>query len=222
MRMRKSGWAVLGIVGLSLLMCGTAEAQTADTGVNPEAPLRSGEPPTQPALEDNRPAAPAAASNAQGGPGEADLRRTVARLQWEVAELQADVAELRARLGEQQGVGGAGTAGQAGTGGSGQAGTGGSGQAGTGTAGAEVGGTSVATANYSGTVQEVGPQAIVIGDETGALLTLAVDRNTRVFRGDGRRIPVQQLPLGSRVNVAVDLLSDGRNEAIEITVQPTR
>jgi hypothetical protein len=214
MRMRKTGWTALGLLGLSLLMCGSAEAQTADTGGNPNANLRSGEPPSQPALEDSRPANPAAASNAQAGGGEADLRRTVSRLQWEVAQLRADVAELRARLGEQQGVGGAGTAGQAGTGGTGQAGTG--------TAEGEVGGTSVATANYSGTVQEVGPQAIVIGDETGALLTLDVDRNTRVLRGDGRRMGVQQLQLGTRVNVAVDLLADGRNEAIEITVQPTR
>lgn len=212
MRMRKSGWAAVGLVGLSLLMCGSAEAQTADTGATPNANRRSGEPPTQPPLEDSRPAAPAAASNARAGGGEADLRRTVTRLQWEVAQLRADVAELRARLGEQQGVGGAGTAGQAGAGGTGQAGA----------AGGEVGGTSVATANYSGTVQEVRPQSIVIGDETGSLLTLDVDRNTRVFRGDGRRIGVQQLQTGSRVNVAVDLLADGRNEAIEITVQPTR
>lgn len=211
MRMRKSGWMTVGLVGLSLVLCSSAEAQTADTGTNPNANRRSGEPPTQPGLEDSRPAGPAA-SNAQAANTEAELRRTVGRLQWEVAQLRADVAELRARLGEQQGVGGAGTAGQAGTGGTGQAGP----------AGGEVGGSSVATANYSGTVQEVGPQAIVIGDETGALLTLDVDRNTRVFRGDGRRMSVQQLQTGSRVNVAVDLLADGRNEAVEITVQPTR
>lgn len=209
MRMRKSGWAAVGLVGLSLLMCGSAEAQTADTGATPNANRRSGEPPTQPPLEDSRPAATTAASDARAGGGEADLRRTVTRLQWEVAQLRADVAELRARLGEQQGVGGAGAAGRAGTGGTGQA-------------GGEVGGTSMATANYSGTVQEVRPQSIVLGDETGALLTLEVDRNTRVFRGDGRRIGVRQLQTGSRVNVAVDLLADGRNEAVEITVQPTR
>jgi hypothetical protein len=200
MRMRKSGWTAVGLVGLSLLMCGSAEAQTAETGSPSNANRRSGEPPTQPPLEDSR---PAAAPKAQASSGEADLRRTVTRLQWEVAQLRADVAELRARLGEQEGVGGAGTAGQGGA------------------AGGEVGGTSVATANYSGTVQEVGPQAIVIGDASGSLLTLEVDRNTRVLR-DGRRIGVGQLQTGSRVNVAVDLLADGRSEATEITVQPTR
>jgi hypothetical protein len=191
MRMRKSVWTVLGLVGLSLLMCGSAEAQT------------SGEPPPQPSLEENR---SAASPTARVSEDEADLRRTVARLEWEVAQLRADVAELRARLGEQQGVGGSGAAGQAGTG----------------TAGGEARGTSEATAHYTGTVQEVRPQAIVIGDEAGTLLTLDVGRDTKVFRGDGRRIEVQQLQTGSRVNVAVDLLADGRNEAVEITEQPAR
>jgi hypothetical protein len=132
----------------------------------------------------------------------------VARLQRDVAGLRAEVAELRAQLAEARAVGGAGAGGQAGTGG-----------AGTAALEDEVRGTAEATALYSGTVQEVGPQAIVIGDETGTLLTLDVDRNTRVLR-DGRRIPLGQLQEGTRVSASVDLLSDGRNEALEIIVQP--
>lgn len=210
MRMRKTGWTVLGLVGLSLLVCGSAEAQTADAGASPDATLRSGEPPTQPSLEENR---GAASPNTQAVGTEADLKRTVTRLQWEVAQLRADVAELRARLAEQQAVGGAGEAGQAGTGGGGQAGAA--------TPGTQARGNSQATASYVGTVEAVGPQSIVI-DASGTPLTLDVNRDTRVFRADGRRMNVQQLQTGSRVNVTVDLLTPGRTEADEITVLPTR
>jgi hypothetical protein len=198
MRMRKTGWRALGIAGLSLLMCAPARAQTAGPAE------RAGEPRTQPPLEANP--GPAAPSAPRAAGGEVELERSVVRLQWDVAQLRAEVSELRAQLAEARGVGGAG----------GQAGTGGSGTA---APDDEVRGTSEATALYSGTVQEVGPQAIVIGDETGSLLTLDVDRNTRVLR-DGRRIALGQLQEGTRVRASVDLLSDGRNEAVEILVQP--
>lgn len=195
MRMRKEGWTTLGIVGLSLLLCAPARAQTDEV-------QRAGEPPTQPPLEDSR----AAASPAPAG-GEVELWRTVTRLQRELAQLRVEVAELRAELAEQRGVGGAGTAGQTG--------------AVAPPPGPETSGTAVAKAVYAGTVQEVGPQAIVIADATGTLLTLDVDSNTRVLR-NGRRIPMRQLQPGTRVQASVDLLSDGRNEAVELIVQPAR
>ncbi|XXF77932.1 hypothetical protein P2318_33505 [Myxococcaceae bacterium GXIMD 01537] len=82
--MRKSLWAELGIVGLSLvLLCGSTAAWAQQQ----------------------------AGTAAQRG--EAELWRSVGRLQRDMAQLQAEVAELRAELAEQRGVGGAGTVGQA-------------------------------------------------------------------------------------------------------------
>jgi hypothetical protein len=206
MRERKDTWTALGIAGLAvLMMCGTVEAQESSS-LNPaanNAARRAGEPPTQPPLEANRGSAPSA--QAAGGGG--DLAQSVARLRSEVAQLRAELAQVRAELAA-QGVGGSGAAGQAGTG-----------AAGTLQPPEEVTGTSVATAIYSGTVQEVGPQALILADEAGTLLTLDIDGNTQVLR-NGKRMDIGQLQRGTRVRASVDLLSDGRNEAVEILVQP--
>jgi hypothetical protein len=200
MRNRKDTWTALGIAGLAvLMMCGTAEAQETSTPAANNATRRAGEPPTQPPLEVNRGTGP----GAQAAGGQAELGQTVARLRQEVAQLRAELAQMRAELAA-QGVGGSGTGGQ---------------QGGTLQPDEEVGGTAVATAIYSGTVQEVGPQALIIADEAGTLLTLDVDRNTQVLR-NGRRMELGQLQRGTRVRASVDLLSDGRNEAVEVLVQP--
>lgn len=206
MRNRKDVWTALGIAGLAaLLLCGRVQTQEPS---NPPEAQRAGEPPTQPSLESNPGAAPSASAQSQTTGGDAALRRDVARLRQEVAQLRAELAEVRDSLAAQQGVGGAG-----------QAGTGGAGTAGTAPPPEEVTGTAVATAIYSGTVQEVEPRALVLADEEGSLLTLEVDSNTRVLR-NGRRIPLGQLQPGTRVRATVDLLTGGRNEAVEVLVQP--
>jgi hypothetical protein len=164
----------------------------------------------------------AAEAEARAGLGGAQARE-VADLQTEVVRLRAELAQLRAEVAELRGTGGSGTEGMGeGTGGSGGggedaagAGTGGSGGGG-GRTDAQRGG-SEAAAIYTGTVEDVRSDRIVLTDEDGTSLVFHLGDRTRVLR-NGRSVPVRQLQEGTRVRASVDLLSAGRNQVTEIVV----
>ena len=237
--LRKAGWAVLGIMGLSLMLCGgcSAEAQSSDAGARGTGQVSSAS------------ARETAGGRQAGGqalsPEEAaNLRDTVAELSAEVARLRQEVTRLRTQVAE-AGVGGSGAttgtgdtrAGPArgesarGTGGAARAeapGTGGSGTAGTGApvvsdvppAGSGVPapqGTEVVEAVYTGVVRSVSANQVVIDLGEGAPLVLGVDASTRVLR-DGRSIGVRQLEKGEQVRAVVDLV--GQDQTLEIAVLP--
>lgn len=203
----KVNWRVVGIAGLSLLMCGgcSAEAQSGAAGARPQGQAGQQALPPEEA---------------------AGLWDTVRALRTEVTQLRQEVARLRAQVAD-TGTGGSGTAGQQGTGGSGTAGaaqgTGGSGTAQgasdvppTGSGVPAPQGTAVVNAVYTGVVSAVSEQRVVIRREDGTPLTLGTDAQTRVFR-DGQRIAVRQLEKGEQVRAVVDLVDD--DKTVEIAVQ---
>lgn len=204
--LRKLSWTVLGIAGLSLLMCGgcTAEAQSggaATQQVEPEAapPQRQAGGQAQPAGED------------------ADLPSTEAELRAEVLRLRQEVARLRAQVNE-QGVGGSGSAGTSAI------------PEGAGTRAPVMGdvpaagsgvraprGTAVVNAVYLGTVRSASAKQVVIDTGYGESLPLSVDAKTRVLR-DGQSIGARQLQQGEQVRAVVDMV--GQDQTLEIAVLP--
>jgi outer membrane murein-binding lipoprotein Lpp len=233
---RKVQWTVLGIVGLSVLMCAGCSAEAQSTGTT------------------TRGAQPGATQQANGQalpPGDAaSLWRSMTELRAEVTQLRQEVTRLRAQVAQpgaagtgaaRAGTGGSGAAGtgdaQPGTGGSGTAGasgtqaapgTGGSGPSGTQAplvsdvppAGSNVPaprGTQVVNAVYTGAVSSVSAKQVVITMEDGAPLVLGVYPKTRVLR-EGRNIPVGQLEKGEQVRAVVDLV--GQDKTLEIAVLP--
>ena len=228
---RKVSWTVVGIVGLSVLMCGgcSAEAQSGGAGASAGGARQAG--------------TGAAAGQQVGGqaggqappPGEAaELWGTVAELRSEVSQLRQEVTRLRAQVAE-TGVGGSGAAtgtgdtragtargGTAqGTGGSGTGGAQGTGvvsdvpPAGSGVPSPQ--GTAVVNAVYTGVVSSVSAKQVVIHMEAGSPLVLGVDEGTRVLR-DGQNIGVRQLEKGEQVRAVVDLV--GQDQTLEIAVLP--
>jgi hypothetical protein len=201
--LRKVSWTVLGIAGLSLLMCGgcTAEAQSGGAEAqqarpDADAPQRQASGQASPAGED------------------ADLRRSVAELRAEVSQLRQEVTRLRAQVAE-PGVGGSGSAGT---------------PKGTGAqtpvvsdvppAGSNVPtarGTAVVNAVYTGTLVSVSPRQVVIDTGSDASLTLGVGSGTQVLR-DGRNIGALQLEKGEQVRAVVDMV--GQHQTLEIAVLP--
>ncbi|WP_163991017.1 hypothetical protein [Pyxidicoccus caerfyrddinensis] len=229
--LRKVSWTVLGIAGLSLLMCGgcTAEAQSggaeAQQVKQPDA------------------AAPQRQASGQASPAgeDADLQRSVAELRAEVSQLRQEVTRLRAqvaepgtggsgagtgdtradtaRSGEGPGTGGSGSVGdtdaQAGSAGSAQ-GTGVTGeQAGTASAGQGTGG--------AGTPQGTGVKSPVVSDVPPAGSNVPTARGTAVVNAvyTGKLISVSPrqvvIDTGSDVSLTLgvgpgtQVLRDGRN-----------
>ncbi|WP_164012036.1 hypothetical protein [Pyxidicoccus trucidator] len=216
-------WTVLGILGLSVLMCGggcSAGAQSEETG--PKRAETGAEAPKQEGGQ--------ALPESEAG----ELWGTVAELRAEVSQLREDVRRLRAQVAELDGEGsspgdaradavrsGAGAA--QGTGGSGTAG-------GTGTQAPIVSdvpptgsgmraptGTAVVNAVYTGVVRSVSEQQVVIEMEDGAELRLSLYPKTQVLR-EGRSIGVKQLKKGEQVRAVVDLV--GQDKTLEIAVLP--
>lgn len=195
--MRKVTWAVIGIAGLSLLLCGSGGALAqADRTASP-------------------PGTPGSAVGAEAEASPAELRQSVLQLQSEVAQLRQELVLLRAELAEVMaslGVGGAGQAGVA--------------SPAAGAAPAQPpasGGTSgeaVVNAIYTGQVRSVSNRWLVLEDEAGQPFAVELDAQTRILR-DGRRISARQLQQGTRVRATVDLLSE-RNQATEVTTLPAR
>ena len=237
--LRKVSWTVLGIAGLSLLLCAgcTAEAQSGATGT-PQG--------------DAEVATPWRQASGQAPPaGETEaLRSSVTQLRAEVSQLRQEVTRLRAQVAEtgtgdtRSGTGGAGRAGDTGAQagstspaqGTGGAGTAGSGTGGSGTAqgtGAQAPGvsdvpragstvpapqgTAVVNAVYVGQVRSASARQVVIDTGTGAPLTLGVGPDTRVLR-DGRNIGARQLEKGEQVRAVVDMV--GQDQTLEIAVLP--
>ncbi|MFP2904331.1 hypothetical protein ACLESD_04515 [Pyxidicoccus sp. 3LFB2] len=225
---RQARWTVLGILGLSVLMCGgcSAEAQSEAAGTRQAAGAR------QQAGGQALPAGEAA-----------DLRDSVDALRAEVSQLRREVTRLRAQVAEgsgaAEGTGGAGTAGTAGdvsgTGAGAQTGqgTGGAGTGGTGvtgapspiisnapTAGSTVPaprGTAVVNAVYTGVIRSVSERQVVIAMDDGGPLVLEMNPATHVYR-EGRSIGVKQLKEGEQVRAVVDLV--GQDKTLEIAVLP--
>jgi hypothetical protein len=116
--MRKVTLTVMGIAGLSLLLCGSGEvlAQTDRTAFPPGAP---GSDAADSRVQSMTPGdGGVGAEQAAGGAGAspADLRQTVLQLQSEVARLRQELAQVRAELANtpaNTGVGGSGQAGVA-------------------------------------------------------------------------------------------------------------
>jgi hypothetical protein len=216
--MRKVTLTVIGIAGLSLLLCGSGEAlaQTGDGGVGATAVT--------------------GAEQAAGGAGAspADLRQSVLQLQSEVAQLRQELAQVRSELANAAGNTGVGGSGQAGvappaappgagaTRGQGtplRAGTAQeTGQRGTQAPDTAGSGEAVVNAIYTGKVRSVSDRQLVLLDDAGQSFTVELGPRTR-FISKGQRIPAQQLKKGSRVRATVDMLS-GRNQATEVTTLP--
>ncbi len=174
--MRRVTWTVLGLLGLSLLLCG-AEAQAQQ--VDPAAQAEIGV---------------AGASTVELQQGVLQLQAEVARLRQEVARLRAELANVSATVG----VGGAGQAGGA------QPATQPGGAQPVAPPGTTVPGEAVVNAIYTGTVSSVSQGRLQLLDD-GQVLTLELGERTRVYR-DGRSISVGQLEEGTRVRVTVDLV----------------
>ncbi len=222
--MRKVTLTVVGIVGLSLLLCGSDEVLAQTEG------------------------------QATGGAGAstAELRQSVLKLQSDVALLRQELAQVRAELANvtsNLGVGGSGQAGVApsavpagasaaqstpagtapaqdtvsgGTGGQGPAprGSANPGTARRGTQAAETAssGEAVVNAIYTGKVRSVSSKQLVLLDDSGQAFTVELGAQTRFLR-NGQRISAQQLKQGTRVRATVDLLA-GHNQATEVTTLP--
>jgi uncharacterized small protein (DUF1192 family) len=227
--MRKVILTVVGLVGLSLLLCGSGEllAQTDSTS-----------------------AGNTASGNATGLTASP---QTVQQLQQQVVQLQQEVARLRAQLDSvtaSQAVGGSGQAGVAPSGA--QAGaTSNPGETSSGTApegtvaggtppgtplragtaqetgargttaqGSSTSGEAVVNAIYTGTVRSVSGGRLELLDDEGKPFTVELGKQTRVLR-NGQRISAQELKQGTRVRATVDMLS-GRSQATEVTTLPAR
>ena len=200
---KASGW-MLGIAGLSLLLCGgTASAQ--NTG---QVPVQTGQPMKQ---------APSTANTD-------DLQREVDQLRAEVTQLRQELTQLR---GQVTGGGGSGARvvaprqdvapPQQGTGGTGAAGV----VSDVPPAGSDVPtspGTAVVDAVYTGEVRSVGENEVAIDVGDGPPLTLQVDPRTRVHR-EGRNIALRKLEPGEQVRAVVNLLDNERT--MEISVLPS-
>jgi hypothetical protein len=246
--MRKVTLTVVGIAGLSLLLCGSDEvlAQTDRTASPPGAAGSD--------AADSRVQATGTEQAAGGaGASPAELRQSVLQLQGEVAQLRQELAQVRAELANltaNTGVGGSGQAGVAPAAASPGAGEGqntaadrtsaqgmvsGSGTAGQGTtprAGTNPGtaqrgtqardtdnsGEAVVNAIYTGKVRSVSNRQLVLLDDSGQPFTVELGAQTR-FISKGQRISAQQLKQGTRVRATVDMLS-GRNQATEVTTLP--
>ena len=212
--LRKASLWVLGIAGLSMLLCGDVATAQGTQQVSE----RTGQAPTGQALTSTDAAA---------------LQREVDQLRAELLQLRQEVTQLR---GQVAGTGGAGippgarvvspqreTATQQDTGA--QPGTGGTGAGGVVSdvppAGADVPsppGTAVVDAVYTGVVRSVGDSEVAITVGEGPPLTLRVDPRTRVFR-DGRNIALRKLEPGEQVRAVVNLLDEERTT--EISVLPS-
>jgi TolA-binding protein len=245
--MRKATLTVLGLLGLSLLLCGADEvlAQTDTRAFPPGSP---GSDATDsrlqgtPSIDGDAGIGGAGAvapgtGQAAGGAGAspAELQQTVLQLQSEVARLQQELAQTREQLANVTRNTGAGGAGQAGvaptaapTGASAGQNTpasGGSGQ------GAVSGGTTgqratndpgaaVVHAIYRGKVRSVSNRQLVLEDDSGQPFTVELGAQTR-FISKGQRISPQELKQGMRVRATVDMLS-GHNQAMEVATLPER
>jgi hypothetical protein len=194
--LRKVTWTVLGIAGLSLLMCGgcTAEAQSGETAPRQQA-----------------------GGQAQPAGADADLPDTEAELRAEVLRLRQEVARLRAQV-DAQGVGGSGSAGTSAI--PEGAGTrapvmGDVPAAGSGVRAPR--GTAVVNAVYLGTVRSASAKQVVIDTDYGESLPLSVDAKTRVLR-NGQGIGARQLEKGEQVRAVVDMV--GQDQTLEIAVLP--
>lgn len=206
--LRKASLWVLGIAGLSMLLCGGA----ATAQGTQQAPARTEQAPTEQVLAETDAAA---------------LQREVNQLRAELLQLRQEVTQLR---GQVAGTGGAGippgarvvspqrdTAAQQDTG------TGGAGGVVSDVppAGSDVPsppGTAVVDAVYTGVVRSVGDAEVAIAVGDGPPLTLRVDPQTRVFR-DGRNIALRKLEPGEQVRAVVNLLDEERT--MEISVLPS-
>ncbi len=203
---KASGW-MLGIAGLSLLLCGgTASAQGTQ-----QVPAQTGQ----------------AAGQAPSMAETENLQREVDQLREELTQLRQEVTQLRGQI---TGAGGSGVppgarvvnprqdvaAPQQGTGGTGSAGV----VSDVPPAGSDVPtspGTAVVDAVYTGVVRSVGENQVAIDLGEGPPLTLQVDPRTRVQR-DGRNIALRKLEPGEEVRAVVNLLDNERT--LEISVLP--
>jgi hypothetical protein len=241
--MRKVTLTVIGLLGLSLLLCGSGEvlAQTDTRAFPPGSPgsdATDSRLQGMPAIDvDAGTPGTGGAGAVAGGTGQAaggveassvELRQSVLQLQGEVARLRQELAQVRAELANVTGRNiGAGGAGQAGVGGAGQAGVaptaapaGASAQRDTQAGGTDDPGAAVVHALYTGKVRSVSDQQLVLQDDSGQPFTVELGAQTR-FISKGQRISAQQLKQGTSVRATVDLLS-GRNQAIEVTTLPER
>ncbi|MDY7230306.1 hypothetical protein [Hyalangium rubrum] len=230
--MQKVTWTALGVVGLSLLLCGqgettqspsdTVERDATDTRVQGTQPgdARVGVPESAPPVGMTEGTGGGGAAGATGA-GSVESQRLVLELQSEVARLRQELAQVRAELANATASTGVGGSGQAG-GASQDTGTGGS------TATAPRGGASTGTTDpgqaivnaiYTGTVRSVSNGRLELLDEEGQAFTVEMGQGTRVYR-DGQRITARQLTRGTRVRATVDLLA-GHNQATEIIALPT-
>ncbi|NOJ82646.1 hypothetical protein [Myxococcus xanthus] len=203
--LRKVSLWVLGIVGLSMLLCGgVATAQGTQ-----QVPAGAEQAPT---------------GQAPTGTDVAALQREVDQLRAELLQLRQEVTQLR---GQVTGTGGAGippgarvvsprrdTADQQGTGAAGAVQD-------VPPEGSDVPsppGTAVVDAVYTGVVRSVGDTEVAIAVGEGPPLTLRVDPRTRVLR-DGRNIALRKLEPGEHVRAVVNLLDEERT--MEISVLPS-
>jgi hypothetical protein len=207
--MRKATWAVLGIAGLSLLLCSAGEVVLAQTDTGAAAG-----------------AAGAGQATGTAGADTAALRQTVLQLQGDLAQVRQELAQVRAELADlsaSMGVGGAGQAGGAPQDTTpGRVDTTGPLRAGTAQEtlprGTTVPGEAVVDAIFTGTVRSVSDTRLVLTDE-GEQMTLTLGEQTRVFR-DGQRIAARELEAGTRVRVTVDL-TYRRDLVTEIVALPS-
>jgi hypothetical protein len=233
--MRKVTLTVLGLAGLSLLLCGDAT----DTRVQGTTPgdVRVGT---------SREVLP----GTQTGASLAELQQSVVQLQGELAQVRAELTQTRAELARvtaSMGVGGSGQSGVAPSAGTnaGQDTAGGpegqgavsGGRTPPGTPagsttqgmaappggsarGVDTSGEAIVEAIYTGTVRSVSAGQLVLLDERGQPFTVELGERTRVLR-DGQRISAQQLKPGTRVRATVDLLA-GTQQAKEVTFLSAR
>jgi hypothetical protein len=246
--MRKVTWTTVGLVVLSVLLCGSDEllAQTGtatspadpverdatDTRVQGTAPgdARTGTAGSADAMAEGT----GGSGRATGGTdaSSAELRRTVLQLQADMARMSQELAQVRAELADLSaavGVGGSGRAGEQ-SGAQGATARGNTAARDTGdrstvgggsppARGAQDPGEAVVNAIYTGTVRSVSAGQLVLLDEEGQSFTVALGERTRVLR-DGKRISARQLEKGTRVRATVDLLS-GNSQAMEVVTLPS-
>jgi hypothetical protein len=197
--MRKVTWTVLGLAGLSLLLCGTDEevlAQTDTGAARVDTELR------QTVLQ---------------------LQGELAQVRQELAQVRQELDALAVGTG----VGGSGQGGGTPAGAPRQDAnrTGASEPLRAGTAQETRGsardtsnaGEAVVNAIYTGTVRSVSDGQLVLVDE-GEPLTLRLGDRTRVYQ-NGQSISARQLKAGTRVRVTVDLVGRG-DQVTEITTLP--
>ena len=197
--MRNVTLTVMGIAGLSLLLCGSGEvlAQTDRTAFPPGAP---GSDAADSRVQSMTPGdGGVGAGQAAGGAGAspADLRQSVLQLQSEVAQLRQELAQVRTELANvtsNTGVGGSGQAGVApaaaptGAGAGQNAATGGSSAQGTVSSGAGGQGTALRAGTAQETAQR-GAQVPADTDNAGEAVVNAI------YTGKVRSVSDRQLVL---------------------------